>query len=156
MKVNAWRIFFFLLTQNSFLLIWVGVLRSDAFKTLNQYPDDFKFDLIVYDFICGPCLLAFMHKFNYPPMVLATAYTNPSAINHIMGGNHYYSYVPHSMLPFNVDMTFWQRIQNFVLHLQEYVLVSKTLNLHLCSWFLLFHFQNSKVHAIAAVWWVSS
>lgn len=95
------------------------LLKSDAFHALNSYPDDFKFDLVIYDLTAGPCFLPFLHKFKYPPMIAVTAFTNPSFITSFMGGNHYYSYVPHTFLPFSQNMTFWQRVQNFAMHIEE-------------------------------------
>lgn len=107
-----------LLTNKSFYS--TETLQSKAFQTLNEYPDGFKFDLIIYDFSAGPCLLGFMHKFKYPPLIAVTAFTNPSFTSDFMGGSQYYSYVPHTFLPYTVDMNFWQRINNFVMLNQEY------------------------------------
>lgn len=85
-----------------------------------NYPDDFHFDAIIYDFTPGACLLGFMHKFNYPPLVSVTAYGNPSILNTFIGGHQFYSYIPHNYLHYEGDMNFWQRMNNFVVHLIEY------------------------------------
>lgn len=94
-------------------------MRSDAFNILNQYPDDFQFELIIYDFTGGPCLLAFMHKFKYPPLIAVTALAFP-AIS-FMCGDQYFSYVPHGSLPFSDNMTFWQRAYNLAVHVEGYL-----------------------------------
>lgn len=106
--------------------IFHSIVRSTAisetkgFQTLLDYPDDFHFDLIVYDFTPGACLLGFMHKFKQPPLVSITAYGNPSLVNSIIGGHQYYSYVPHYYLHYDQDMSIWQRFLNFVVHAIEY------------------------------------
>ncbi|XP_055315318.1 UDP-glycosyltransferase UGT5-like [Sitodiplosis mosellana] len=99
-----------------------GAVETDGFRTLLNYPDNFKFDLIVHDFTVGSCLLPFLHKFNYPPMLAVTAFGHPSFVNDLIGGHHYYAYVPHMLLQFDDTMTFVQRFLNFLIHVEEYVL----------------------------------
>lgn len=96
------------------------ILETKGFQTLLDYPDDFRFDLIVYDFTPGACLLGFMHKFKSPPLVSITAYGNPSLSNSLVGGHQYYSYVPHYYLHYENDMNLWQRLYNFGVHVVEY------------------------------------
>jgi hypothetical protein len=43
-------------------------------NTLLNYPDDFKFDLVLYDYTVGPCLLGLIKKFNYPTVVGVSAF----------------------------------------------------------------------------------
>lgn len=93
-----------------------GIRRANGWKTLLNYPDDFKFDLVLYDYTLGPCVLGFLHKFNYPPLVSYTAYNHPPHTTLIAGGHNYYSYMPHFASMFDSDMTFMERIQNMVLH----------------------------------------
>lgn len=116
-------------------------METNGFQTLLEYPDDFRVDLVVYDFTPGACLLAFMHKFKNPPLVSVTAYGNlyfnkksrfltkinwagilgnPSLINSIIGGHQYYSYVPHYYLHYENDMSIWQCLYNFVVHVIEF------------------------------------
>lgn len=97
------------------------IIETNGFRMLLQYPDDFRFDLIVYDFTPGACLLGFMYKFKNPPLVSITAYGNPTLLNSIVGGHQYYSYVPHYYLHYvNDDLNFWQRLYNFGVHAVEY------------------------------------
>lgn len=96
------------------------IIETNGFQTLLDYPDDFRFDLIVYDFTPGACLLGFMHKFKNPPLVSITAYGNPSLLNSVVGGHQYYSYVPHYYLHYENDMNLWQRLYNFGVHAVEY------------------------------------
>lgn len=72
--------------------------------------------MVLNDFtMIGACLLPFLHKFNYPPLISVTAYGNPSYITEFVGGHHYYAYVPHVSLPFGDKMTFSQRFHNFLI-----------------------------------------
>lgn len=74
-------------------------METNGFAQLLAYPDDFPFDLVIYDFTAGPCLLPFLHKFNYPPLVAVSAYNIPSFTTEVIGGHQYYAYVPHNTLP---------------------------------------------------------
>lgn len=109
-----------LLDAFDLLQLFTGISETKGFQTLLDYPDDFHFDLIVYDFTPGACLLGFMHKFKYPPLVSITAYGNPSLVNSIIGGHQYYSYVPHYYLHYDHDMNIRQRFSNFLVHIIEY------------------------------------
>lgn len=55
----------------------VGMSKSKGLKTLMDYPDNFKFDVVIHDFTCGSFLLGFLKKFNYPPVVSVTAFNYP-------------------------------------------------------------------------------
>ncbi|KAG4074540.1 hypothetical protein HA402_005605 [Bradysia odoriphaga] len=93
---------------------------TNGFRTLLNYPDDFKVDLIIHDYTGGPCFLPFVHKFKYPPLIGVTTYSHPSFTNQIIGGHQYYGYIPIHALFYDDNMNFWQRFQNFVLHMVEY------------------------------------
>lgn len=103
------------------LRIFAGAVQTNGFRALLNYPNDFKFDLVVHDFTVGPCLLPFLHKFNYPPMLAVTAYGHPPFLNDLIGGHHYYAYVPHMSLDVDHKMTFAQRFLNFLIHIEEYL-----------------------------------
>lgn len=97
----------------------VEFVETKEFHQLNDYPSDFKFDLVMHDLSIGSCLLPFLHKFNYPPLISVTAYGHPSFLNDLVGGHHYYAYVPHDSLPFDDNMTFPQRFYNFLVFIWE-------------------------------------
>lgn len=121
---NNW---FFLVCIMEIYLFWnfyTGAVRTNGFQTLLNYPDGFKFDLILHDFSVGSCFLPFLHKFNYPPMIAVTAFGHPPFLIDLIGSHHYYSYVPHFLLPFNDKMTFSQRFLNFLVHIEEYLYVN--------------------------------
>lgn len=79
-----------------------------------EYPDDFPFDLVIYDFTCGPCVLGFLQKFNYPPLVSLTGFSIPQFSHHLVGGHKPSSYVPHFSLRYDTKMDFFQRMINFI------------------------------------------
>lgn len=94
-----------------------GIKRAKiGLQTLLNYPKDYKFDLILYDFTLGPCILGFLHRFNYPPVIGVTAYNNPPYTTNIVGGHNYFSYLPHFVSMSNCKMSFWQRAQNVYFH----------------------------------------
>lgn len=113
------KIKIFLHNNNNFE--FAETLKTNGFRQLLSYPDDFKFDLVLYDFTMGPCVIPFLHKFNYPPLVAVTAYSHPSYVIQLAGGNHYYSYVPHNAFTYHSDMTLWQRIYNFAVFSEDYL-----------------------------------
>ncbi|XP_053666700.1 UDP-glucosyltransferase 2-like [Anopheles marshallii] len=96
-----------------------GTLKSKGLKYLMDYPDDFRFDLVLHDFTCGPCLLGALHKFNYPPLVSVTAFNNPPYSTEVIGGHKFYSYVPFYSLSYDTDMSFFQRVHNTLLSLTD-------------------------------------
>lgn len=93
-----------------------GIQRANGLKTLLNYPDNFKFDLILYDYTLGPCLIGFLHHFNYPALVSVTAFNNPPYTSDIVGGHNQYSYIPYLTSKFSNKMSFLERIFNLYLY----------------------------------------
>uniref|UniRef100_A0A182UXE3 UDP-glycosyltransferases domain-containing protein n=1 Tax=Anopheles merus TaxID=30066 RepID=A0A182UXE3_ANOME len=98
-----------------------GVLRSKGLQVIQAYPDDFRFDLIIADITCGPCLFPLIHKFHHPPLIGVTAYNNPQFTADFVGGHKHYAYVPFFTLNYDSDMTFYQRFYNWVLHNVDHI-----------------------------------
>lgn len=96
-----------------------GILKSKGLDIILNYPDDFKFDAVLYDFTCGPCLLPLIHKFNYPPLISVSAFNNPPYTHHLIGGDKYPSLVPHYVTNFDPNMNFFQRMYNTFLYSGE-------------------------------------
>lgn len=46
----------------------------------------------MHDFTAGPCELALIHKFNYPPLISVTAFDNPPYRLNVVGGHKYPAY----------------------------------------------------------------
>ncbi|KAJ6644162.1 UDP-glycosyltransferase UGT5 [Pseudolycoriella hygida] len=95
------------------------ILATDGFETLSSYPNDFRFDLIIHDITLGSCLLGFMHKFNYPPVIAVTAFSHPPYMHQYVGGHYFTSYIPHYELPYSQEMNFSQRFMNFLVHIYD-------------------------------------
>uniref|UniRef100_A0A182PSE1 UDP-glycosyltransferases domain-containing protein n=1 Tax=Anopheles epiroticus TaxID=199890 RepID=A0A182PSE1_9DIPT len=96
-----------------------GALKSGGLSVILNYPDGFRFDLVLYDFGCGPCLLPLLHKFNYPPLIALTPFSNPPYSVDIVGGHKQYAYTPHFALPYSFDMSFAERVYNTYLCLWD-------------------------------------
>jgi glucuronosyltransferase len=96
-----------------------GLNSRNGLEKILNYPDDFKFDLVINDFTCGSYLLPLVHKFKYPPVVAVTAYNNPSYSNLFYGGHKYASYVPQCLTSFPQIMSFYQRIVNHLIYWTE-------------------------------------
>lgn len=93
-----------------------GILASDGLEQILQYPNDFRFDLVIHDFTFGPCLLPLLHRFKYPPLIAVTAFSNPPFTTISIGGIKYPSYIPHYLLNYPMSMSLSQRIFNTFLY----------------------------------------
>ncbi|XP_035787469.1 UDP-glucuronosyltransferase 2B1-like [Anopheles albimanus] len=93
-----------------------GAVTSKGFQQLLHYPNDFRFDLIIYDFTCGPCALGFLHKFNYPPLVSVTGFGVPQFTDQLVGGRKEPSVVPHFTQLTDHPMPFTERLLNSAIH----------------------------------------
>ena len=71
-----------------------AAVDSERYKQLLSYPDDYKFDLVIYDFTMSQCLLGLIHKFNFPPMVSVTPYLFSSRSSHLSGSPVYPAFFP--------------------------------------------------------------
>uniref|UniRef100_A0A182Q3D3 UDP-glycosyltransferases domain-containing protein n=1 Tax=Anopheles farauti TaxID=69004 RepID=A0A182Q3D3_9DIPT len=98
-----------------------GAVTSQGLQQLLRYPSDFRFDLVVYDFTCGPCLLGLLHKFHYPPLVSVTGFGVPQFTERLVGGHKAASYIPHFTQLTDNPMPFGQRFLNTLVHLFDAV-----------------------------------
>lgn len=98
-----------------------GAFKSKGLQTILNYPDSFKFDLVVYDYSCGPCFLFLMEKFGNPPLISASGFGNPPFTTDIVGGHNYYAYMPFYNMYYDTDMTFCQRVFNTFLYAASYM-----------------------------------
>ncbi len=96
-----------------------GYYKSKGFQTLLDYPDNFKFDLVLVVYTSEPCLLGFLKKFNYPPTVGLSAFSVPHYTYHFIGGHRQFSYVPHYDAEYESKMNFFERLDNFILHMWD-------------------------------------
>uniref|UniRef100_A0A182N7I6 Uncharacterized protein n=1 Tax=Anopheles dirus TaxID=7168 RepID=A0A182N7I6_9DIPT len=107
-------------------------LRTEGAKRLQTYPPDFGLDLIVHDYLAGPCMAALAHhRFGKPPVVAVTAYHAPSTAFSLTGSYQYSALVPYHAYDATEDMSYKQRFINLLVNMQEeflyaYDLVPKT------------------------------
>lgn len=98
-----------------------SALHSEGLDQLLAYPKDFKFDLILYDFTMGPCLLPLVSRFNNPPLVSVSAFANPPYTTDYIGGQKYPAYVPHYVVNYQGSLTFTERFFNTFLYFADWL-----------------------------------
>ncbi|GAB0096857.1 UDP-glucuronosyltransferase 2B31-like [Sergentomyia squamirostris] len=97
-----------------------GIVLSDGYKQLLTYPNDFKFDLIIYDYTIGPHLLGFVEKFGDPPLIGVSAFYSTSLTVPITGAVLTPSFVPSGFV-YAETSTFVNRITNHLLVYLDYI-----------------------------------
>jgi glucuronosyltransferase len=114
------------------------ILKSKGFEEIFSYPDDFKFDLILVDFVCSSCLLPLVHKFKYPPVIGLFGYDMAPYRYNYIGGHDYPAYgkdfkdfqnflkmnlitASINLFTFDTNMNFWERLQNTFMYKFEYL-----------------------------------
>jgi len=98
------------------LMSCASALKSEGIKQLLSYPRDFKFDAVLYDFTCGPCLVSFVHYFGNPPLISVSAFNNPPYTTELVGGHKQYAYIPHYNMKSDVDMNLYERAKNSIIY----------------------------------------
>nr|QIK00370.1 UDP-glycosyltransferase [Xylotrechus quadripes] len=88
--------------------------HSNGLKTLLNYPKDFKFDLIILDATLTTCTYPLIQRFGYPPTVGMTALLLPSALSFSFGNVLQPSYLPIFVAEYTENMSFFQRVLNYV------------------------------------------
>lgn len=96
-----------------------GTVESEGWKTLMNYPDDFKFDLVIHDYTLGHLLLGFVNKFNYPPLIGMTAFLIDPLTIDVIGNPLFPAYVPHWATAYDVNMNIFQRFHNTVIYIYD-------------------------------------
>ncbi|CRK89595.1 CLUMA_CG003252, isoform A [Clunio marinus] len=105
-----------------FELVCTGNLASKGIDELLNYPKDFKFDVVIYDFTFGPCVLPLLARFNYPVLISITAFSNPPYTTDLVGGQKYPGYLPHYMLNIGPkEMNLMDRINNHFLFIVDWM-----------------------------------
>ncbi|XP_059615442.1 UDP-glycosyltransferase UGT4-like [Phlebotomus argentipes] len=112
-KVNPWITLGIL--NHYILKAFTGLQKSSGYHQLLAYPDDFKVDLIIYDFIATPMLLGFKHKFGNPPLIGLTGYNAISTTSAIIGSPYHSAFVPHHCR-LDTGNSFLKRVENYLLH----------------------------------------
>ncbi|CAG9803019.1 unnamed protein product [Chironomus riparius] len=95
-----------------------GSIESKGFKQFMEYPNDFKFDLVLHDITMDPCLLLIFSRIGDIPMIGLSAFNSPG----VLGANLLYpAFVPAHDLVYSANMNFFQRLNSLFAHLVEYV-----------------------------------
>lgn len=90
-----------------------GASLSKGIEVIRNYPNDFKFDLVINDFTIGPCLLGLLPKFKYPPLIGISAFSNPPYTADIVGGDKLgLTTKPFYTLNIDLNMNIFERIYN--------------------------------------------
>ncbi|XP_068085860.1 UDP-glycosyltransferase UGT5 [Anabrus simplex] len=92
-------------------------MENKGMKTLMNYPDDFKFDLIIFEPTSGECLLAVVKKFGSPPVVAVSSFSHPHWLNEYIANPNHPAYTPHLFLTYTDHMTFFERLHNVIFYL---------------------------------------
>lgn len=97
-----------------------ALFKSKGFDQLKNYPDDFKFDLVIYDYTMITCTLGLLPKWKYPPLIGISAFSNPPYTADIMGGDRLGLTVkPFYSLFYDNHMNIFQRLNNGFLNLWD-------------------------------------
>ncbi|XP_001848192.2 UDP-glucosyltransferase 2 [Culex quinquefasciatus] len=104
-------------------------LKSKGVQVLLNYPDEFKFDVIINDFLVGPCVSALaQQKFGRPPYIAATGFHGLTTTTPISGAYSYSGMIPNHEFDAPESMSYRERFMNFLYnHWEE---LSKTFQVY--------------------------
>ncbi|XP_034482592.1 UDP-glucuronosyltransferase 2B15-like [Drosophila innubila] len=85
---------------------------SKGLQQLLDYPDEFKFDVIINDCTMGPYLMGFVHKFRYPPVIGMTALSNNPVSIDFMSNSYFPALIPYFSTLYKPKMNFFERFDN--------------------------------------------
>ncbi|KAF5282559.1 hypothetical protein FQA39_LY04966 [Lamprigera yunnana] len=88
--------------------------NATGLKTLMHYPNDFKFDLVVFDVTSQYCLYPLIKRFQNPPVVAVTPFLLPPIISYIFGNPLQPAYFPYFVTQYSDRMNFQERFLNFL------------------------------------------
>ncbi|XP_053667148.1 UDP-glucosyltransferase 2-like [Anopheles marshallii] len=98
-------------------------LRTEGAKRLQNYPPDFGFELIIHDYLSGPCLAALEHhRFGKPPVIGVTGYHGVSTTLSMTGAYQYSALVPNHVYDATEDMSYKERFINLLVNMEEEML----------------------------------
>ncbi|XP_019872407.2 UDP-glycosyltransferase UGT5 [Aethina tumida] len=90
------------------------VYKSENLDTILQNKDEYKFDMVITDLTIFPCGVAPLHAFPDIPIVGVTAFLLPPEYSHVFGNNLQPAYVPQYFSELSDDMSFMERVYNFL------------------------------------------
>lgn len=92
----------------------IATLESEGYKQLLNYPESFKFDLVIFDFTMSQCILGLVHKFKYPPMISVSPFLFSSRYSILAGSLIYPAFAPAADGHYTQKMTFSERLETTI------------------------------------------
>ncbi|XP_050069547.1 UDP-glucosyltransferase 2-like [Anopheles maculipalpis] len=100
-------------------MVCKNALSSKQLLSLLNYPKNFTFHLVIHDHLAGPCLLLLLERFDFPPLVMASATNVLSSVEPILGSPLYPGFVPSYLHDTSPTAGYRQRLYNFMLTVYE-------------------------------------
>ncbi|KAK9731817.1 UDP-glucoronosyl and UDP-glucosyl transferase [Popillia japonica] len=82
-----------------------------------------KYDLLLIEYFNTDCFLGFAHKFKVPFIGLSSCYDMPWSGERVANPTNP-AYIPNHFGNFNINMNFWERLENTVLHVYTNIIYS--------------------------------
>lgn len=90
------------------------LVETKGVQQLLNYPNNFKFDVILHDFTSSQFLLGFVEKFGRPPLISVSPFGIPPYIYAVSNTPVLPSYIPHYATTFTDDMSLIERFKNLL------------------------------------------
>lgn len=115
-EMGAWEnLYFFQFFLSAFEEM---AMEARGFKEVMEFPTDFHFDLIIYDFI-GPLVFHMLaDRFPEAKLIAASAYPGVEYSNRLSKAPNFASFVPNLYLN-DVPETFTERLESFLIYMAE-------------------------------------
>ncbi|XP_053658548.1 UDP-glucosyltransferase 2-like [Anopheles marshallii] len=100
-------------------LVCRHAITSKQLLNLLNYPKNFTFHLVIHDHLAGPCLLLLLERFQFPPLVMATASNVFASVECILGSPVYPGFIPNYLLDTPPSFGYFHRLHSFMLKVYE-------------------------------------
>ncbi|XP_055382028.1 UDP-glucosyltransferase 2-like [Condylostylus longicornis] len=114
---NAFKAMYSFCSYN--ILTCQATLKSKGFSLFMEKYKNEKFDLILYDYTFGPCLLGLVHKYDYPPLISISTFPYVPLATKFTGGHFYPSYISYHSASLKPQNNFFDRMYNHILYVVE-------------------------------------
>ncbi|XP_058065123.1 UDP-glucuronosyltransferase 2B7-like, partial [Anopheles bellator] len=99
-----------------------AAIKSEGLHSLLAYPQDFKFDLFVSDYLIGPCVSSIiLHRFQGVPYIPSAPCNAQSTAASLIGSFTYSGLIPNIVFDAPESMSFVQRVKNLYYDLNEMI-----------------------------------
>ncbi|XP_052870628.1 UDP-glycosyltransferase UGT5-like, partial [Anopheles cruzii] len=100
-----------------------AAIKSEGLHSLLSYPQDFKFDLFVSDYMIGPCVSSMiLHRFKGVPYIPSAPCNAQSTAASLIGSFTYSGLIPNIVFDAPESMSFVQRVKNLYYDLYDVIL----------------------------------